>query len=230
MADDDRRGGPGEGPGPGPWAPPSTWGTPPGEAAGAGGAPSYGGPQQPYGQQPYGRPSSGHRGPPPPAWVHGYPQGARPQQGPYPQQGPSASGAEPPGQVPQSPYPAGPYPTGPYPPGSPPGWGTAPPRRAPVWPWVAGGVGCLLVLLLGIGLAVAIGLASWAGGFGGASSYGDDPELDALWDACAARDAAACDQLYSDSPFLSEYEEFGETCGFRVEPGDWCVDRVLPPD
>jgi hypothetical protein len=192
VADDDSRGGPGKGPGPGPWAPPSTWGTPPGEASGGRRAPSYGGPQQPYGQ-----PSSGQPGSPPPAWGQGYPQGA--------------------------------YPPGPYPPGSPPGW-AAPPRRAPVWPWVAGGAGCLLILLVGIGLAVALGLASSAGGFGGASSYGDDPELDVLWDACAARDAAACDQLYSESPFLSEYEEFGETCGYRVEPGDWCVDRVLPPD
>ena len=49
----------------------------------------------------------------------------------------------------------------------------------------------------------------------GAQSYGDDPELDALYDACAAGDGDACDDLYYQSPFGSEYEEFGNTCGGR---------------
>jgi hypothetical protein len=60
--------------------------------------------------------------------------------------------------------------------------------------------------------------------FSGANTYGDDPELDALWDACAAGDNVACDDLYSQSPFGSEYEAFGDTCGERGRPEDqlWC--------
>ncbi len=57
------------------------------------------------------------------------------------------------------------------------------------------------------------------------AGYGDDPELDELWDACADEDWAACDQLFIDSPFLSEYEAFGDTCGNRREEGGgFCVD------
>jgi len=47
----------------------------------------------------------------------------------------------------------------------------------------------------------------------GANAYGDDPELDALWDQCAGGDLAACDSLWFDAPFGSEYESFGDTCG-----------------
>lgn len=46
-----------------------------------------------------------------------------------------------------------------------------------------------------------------------AESYGDDPELDALWDACEGGDAVACDDLYLQSPIGSEYEEFGRVNG-----------------
>lgn len=49
----------------------------------------------------------------------------------------------------------------------------------------------------------------------GASSYGDDPELDALWDACEAGDDVACDDLYWESPLGSEYESFGLSCAGR---------------
>ena len=45
------------------------------------------------------------------------------------------------------------------------------------------------------------------------SSYGDDPVLDALYDACADGDMTACDDLFWDSPIDSEYEDFGQTCG-----------------
>lgn len=44
-------------------------------------------------------------------------------------------------------------------------------------------------------------------------SYGSDPELDALYDDCEAGDFDACDDLYTTSPFGSEYEDFGSTCG-----------------
>ncbi len=44
-------------------------------------------------------------------------------------------------------------------------------------------------------------------------AYGDDPALDALWDACDGGDMASCDALWDDSPIGSEYETFGDTCG-----------------
>ena len=48
-------------------------------------------------------------------------------------------------------------------------------------------------------------------------SYGDDPAMDALWDACEAGEGAACDELYWTSPVDSEYEAFGNYCGNRFE-------------
>jgi hypothetical protein len=53
-----------------------------------------------------------------------------------------------------------------------------------------------------------------------AVAYGDDPELDALYDDCAGGDAAACDDLYINSAAGSEYEQFGGTCGNRFEFSD----------
>ncbi|GIG53556.1 DUF4190 domain-containing protein [Demequina activiva] len=60
--------------------------------------------------------------------------------------------------------------------------------------------------------------------FSDAQTYGDNAELDALWDQCAAGDDGACDELYNASPIGSEYEEFGDTCGERGRPVDqlWC--------
>ena len=52
--------------------------------------------------------------------------------------------------------------------------------------------------------------------FSDADTYGDDPELDALWDECAAGGDASCDDLYWSSPLGSEYESFGESCGERA--------------
>ncbi|MCH1450202.1 MAG: hypothetical protein L7U66_00220 [Acidimicrobiales bacterium] len=49
--------------------------------------------------------------------------------------------------------------------------------------------------------------------FGDADTYGDDPDLDAHWDGCADGDYAACDTLWIESPFGSDYESFAETCG-----------------
>lgn len=50
-------------------------------------------------------------------------------------------------------------------------------------------------------------------GGGTEGTYGSDPELDALYDQCAAGDMAACDDLYLSSGFNTEYEEFGLSCG-----------------
>lgn len=48
-------------------------------------------------------------------------------------------------------------------------------------------------------------------------TYGDDPDLDQLWDACAEGFGSACDELFEQSPLHSEYERFGLTCGERPE-------------
>lgn len=51
----------------------------------------------------------------------------------------------------------------------------------------------------------------------GAFTYGDDPTFDGLWDACDAGDGEACDTLFFSSPVGSEYEAFGNTCGYRFD-------------
>jgi len=56
-------------------------------------------------------------------------------------------------------------------------------------------------------------------------TYGDSIRLDDLWDSCAEGDWTDCDELYEVSPFGSEYEFFGATCGGIVpEPdGEYCA-------
>lgn len=56
-------------------------------------------------------------------------------------------------------------------------------------------------------------------GGGGGSSYGDDSQLDAMWDACEGGDMDSCDDLYFASPSGSEYERFADTCGGRQAEG-----------
>jgi hypothetical protein len=51
----------------------------------------------------------------------------------------------------------------------------------------------------------------------GPYTYGDDAELDGLWDDCEAGSGTACDSLFFRSPIGSEYEAFGNTCGNRME-------------
>ncbi len=46
-----------------------------------------------------------------------------------------------------------------------------------------------------------------------------DPQFEALATACFEGDFARCDQLYQDTPVLSEYEAYGATCGGRLETG-----------
>ena len=46
-------------------------------------------------------------------------------------------------------------------------------------------------------------------------NYGDDEELDKLWDECEAGTGESCDELFMKSPINSEYEEFGLNCGRR---------------
>jgi hypothetical protein len=53
-------------------------------------------------------------------------------------------------------------------------------------------------------------------------TYGDDPQLDALWDGCDAEAFDACDELYQVAPVGSEYEWFGGSCGGRIDGVEGC--------
>src|SRR3546814_9040926 len=59
----------------------------------------------------------------------------------------------------------------------------------------------------------------------GDGTYGSDPELDELCDACEDGDWEACDDLSMQSDVGSEYEEFGDTCGNRNEPAGLCANE-----
>jgi hypothetical protein len=68
-----------------------------------------------------------------------------------------------------------------------------------------------------------------------AYGYGDDPQLDALQDACADGDMSGCDGLYQVSPYDSAYEAYGATCGMRTgwmagSCASWEADPGLQPE
>ncbi len=50
----------------------------------------------------------------------------------------------------------------------------------------------------------------------GPQRFGDDPELDVLYNACAEGWGKACDDLYEAAPIDSEYERFAASCGGRT--------------
>ena len=57
--------------------------------------------------------------------------------------------------------------------------------------------------------------------------YGDDLELDDLYDSCFDGDWTDCDELFLIAPEDSEYEFFGATCGYRLEgDGLFCEDAA----
>ena len=58
--------------------------------------------------------------------------------------------------------------------------------------------------------------------------YGDDPELDNLWEGCFEGEWGDCDELYLLSPFDSEYEWFGATCGGIIGPDELFCEEVPP--
>lgn len=65
---------------------------------------------------------------------------------------------------------------------------------------------------------------------GGVLDYGDDPELDRLWDRCEAGEGSACNELFDKSPLGSVYEEFGVSCGRRQDVLDCTeLDRSDEP-
>ncbi len=138
------------------------------------------------------------------------------------------------------------------PPGQPPigsassGGSGGPPPVPPAPQGVSAGSGRTWILVaLGVGLLVVIGVVALAVGLvrgadpdaifaateatvpdpgGDTEAPGTDTALDELWVACADGDMAACDDLYTRSEVGSEYEDFGRTCGRRVEDAGLCVD------
>lgn len=52
---------------------------------------------------------------------------------------------------------------------------------------------------------------------------GTNPELDRLWIACDNENYALCDDLYFSAPSGSDYENFGDSCGYRNEPAGLCA-------
>ena len=47
-------------------------------------------------------------------------------------------------------------------------------------------------------------------------TYGDDPTLDLLWDACEGGNNQVCDELYRTAPLDSGYLEFARGCAGRL--------------
>ncbi|MBX9246071.1 hypothetical protein ICW40_14810 [Actinotalea ferrariae] len=187
-------------------------------------------PGQPYGQQPgqqsqpYGQPPYGQSGAQP------YGQGAPGQQQPYgapataygqPAQGPATAY----GQAPATAYAgagggAGQGTATAY--GQPYGYqpGSTPPAKSNKTLWIVlAVVGGVIVL----GIAAFFVIRGVLGSLGPDGTYGSDPELDALYDACADEDWQACDDLYMESPRGSEYEAFGDSCGGRTDGGTYCT-------
>ncbi|WP_448625327.1 hypothetical protein [Geodermatophilus sp. URMC 64] len=58
------------------------------------------------------------------------------------------------------------------------------------------------------------------------AGLGDDPGLDGYADRCHDGDLQACDDLYTLSDPMSDYEQYGLTCGGRVKPLEvaYCTD------
>ena len=87
------------------------------------------------------------------------------------------------------------------------------------WVWgVAGVLALSLVVAVGLGVLLMTG---------GPQAYGDDPRLDALYDACERGSMRACDRLFEESPLFSEYEEFGLSCGGRSGLAMTCAGSEL---
>lgn len=95
----------------------------------------------------------------------------------------------------------------------------------------------VIVLLLGLGAAWLLSRADdlvrdtipdviESDEAGAIAPPGTDPTLDALWRSCDDGDMQACDDLFFDSEIGSTYEDFGASCGYRIETGELCVDEL----
>jgi hypothetical protein len=112
--------------------------------------------------------------------------------------------------------------------------GLPPKKRSLAWLWIL--LGVIAMVIIGGVIAVIAFVSRAADALGDITEtlpavssdagYGDDAALDALWDACAAEDWQACDDLYSQAPIGSEYETFGDTCGNRTTGDAYCVEEL----
>jgi S1-C subfamily serine protease len=62
------------------------------------------------------------------------------------------------------------------------------------------------------------------------AEYGTDAVLDLLWDWCDADAMWACDELYGRAASGSDYEDFGASCGDRVDTDEWCTVLFDAPE
>lgn len=76
--------------------------------------------------------------------------------------------------------------------------------------------------------AVTACLGADPGTLEGAATYGEDPLLDLLWEACDGGNSQACDELFWNAPTASGYGEFGRTCGGLLPDGTGgrCFDEL----
>src|SRR5665648_743622 len=115
--------------------------------------------------------------------------------------------------------------------------GTAPQKSNKALWIILGVVGLIILLTIGAVIfflnrakdVVENNIDDITNNLGQGDNYGDNATLDALWDACAAEDWQACDDLYMQSDVGSGYEAYGDTCGNKYAAGttDFCVD-VMP--
>lgn len=99
--------------------------------------------------------------------------------------------------------------------------------RGRIFAWVGIALGAVETVAW-IALVVAI----VSSGMNGPYSYGDDPQLDRLYDSCESGAMQACDDLYDQSPAGSDYEWFGLTCGERSDEDTelYCTEQDLVKD
>jgi hypothetical protein len=64
----------------------------------------------------------------------------------------------------------------------------------------------------------------------GPQNYGDDADLDLLYDDCEAGRNEACDLLFFESSAESEYETFATSCGGRSDGFSWCTPGLAFDD
>jgi hypothetical protein len=109
---------------------------------------------------------------------------------------------------------------------------------------VAGIVAGVAVLIIGLAVALVVGLRSDDGGGSGSDDsgipeatsdpdgLGDDPELDGYAEDCHDGDMVACDDLFRLSPLGSAYELYGGSCAGRQSNSEaravYCVDAFPP--
>ncbi len=120
--------------------------------------------------------------------------------------------------------------------------GETPPARSSVLRTLAviGGVlGAVLALVVAVAVVGSLNTDPGGNGPGtlpvpnpvpDATTYGDDPDLDVLWDDCTLGGLSSCDLLYLTANAGTDYEAFGGSCGDRgVTLSGSCADNLPFP-